>query len=256
MRLRLILPVLGLGLVGVLAYSYAGAGTQERENVVGTPVGNARRAPVAASVAPQAQVRFVNAMPGSPALELGHDSLMLFSNVTFGVVSPFKPVPAARFRLTLRGPSSEGYDASSVTSLVGSVRYSILAVPDARNRMAVHVIRDDLAPDSGMARIRLIRATPGLANVVFAIVGQDEPLFRAANDSGDVHFRDVPPMTAGFRVRGGTNGATLVSLKSMALVAGTTYTFVLTARPRGTVIAITFSDLSSDSPVVATAAQR
>lgn len=256
MRLRLILPVLGLALVGVLAYSYAGAGMQERESAVGTPVGDARRAPVAASVSPQAQVRFVNAMPGSPALELGHDSLMLFSNVTFGAVSPFKPVPPARFRFTLRGPSSVGYDASSVSTLVASERYSILAVPDARNRMAVHVIRDDLAPDSGMARIRLIRATPGLADVVFAIVGQDEPLFRAANDSGDVHFRDVAPMTAGFRVRGGTNGATLVSLKSMALVAGTTYTFVLTARPGGIVTAITFSDLSSDPPVAATTAQR
>ena len=256
MKLRLILPVFGLALAGVLAYSYAGAGPPEQENAGGTPVGDARGAPVATISVPQARVRFVNAMPGSPALELGHDSLMLFSNVAFGAVSPFKDVPPARFRFTLRGPSTVGYDATSVTTLVASERYSILAVPDERGRMAVHVIRDDLEPDSGMARIRLIRATPGLANVVFAIVGQDEPLFRAVRDSGDVHFRDVAPMTAGFRVRGGANGDVLVSLKSMALVAGTTYTFVLTARPRGSVTAIAFSDLSSNAPSIAPVAKR
>jgi hypothetical protein len=63
-------------------------------------------------------------------------------------------------------------------------------------------------------------------------------------------------MTAGFRVRGGADGATLVTLKSMALVAGTTYTFVLTARPRGSITAITFSDLSSEPPRIPTVAQR
>ena len=256
MKLRLMLPVLGLALVGVLAYSYAGAGPGEEANEGGTPIGSADRPPVASVVAPQAQVRFVNAMPGSPALELGHDSLMLFSNVVFGAVSPFKPVAPSRSHFTLRGPATVGFDATSDMMLVANEHYSILAVPDTLGRMVVHVIRDDLAPDSGMARIRLIRATPRLENVEFAIVGQDEPLFRAPRDTGEVHFRDVSPMTAGFRVRGGLDGATLVSLKSMALVAGSTYTFVLTARPQGAVTAIAFSDLRDESVRPASVAQR
>ncbi|MBC7843446.1 MAG: DUF4397 domain-containing protein [Gemmatimonadaceae bacterium] len=256
MKLRLILPVLGLALVGVLAYSYAGAGPIEQATEGGTPVGDASRSPVATPVGPRAQVRFVNAMPGSPALELGHDSLMLFSNVVFGAVSPFKPVAPTRFRFTLRGPATVGFDAASVMTLVANEHYSILAVPDTLGRMTVRVIRDDLAPDSGMARIRLIRATPRLDNVEFAIVGQDEPLFRAKTESGDAHYRDVSPMTAGFRVRGGADGATLVSLKSMALVAGSTYTFVLTSRPQGAVTAIVFSDLADESPRPVAVAQQ
>lgn len=256
MRLRLLLPIVGLAMVAVLAYACSTTARQAKVAAADSTRARAARAVSENTRRHPAMVRFVNAMPNSAALELGQDSLLLFSNVVFGAVSPYKAVPAEAFHFTLRRAATAGYDASSAASLHSGERYTVLAVPDTGDGMAVRVIRDDLVPDSGLARVRLIDATPGITNMVFAIVGQDEPLFNAAHDSGGIHFRDVSPTTAGFRVRGGPNGQMLVSLKSMALAAGTTYTFVLTARPRHPVTAISFADVSPEAAVASPVARR
>jgi hypothetical protein len=248
MRIRSLLPVVGLCAAAVLLYACS-VTTRESagRSSDSTRVGQIRvSAPV---VRPHdAMVRFVNAMPGSAALELGHDSLMLFGNVVFGAVTPYKAVPATPFRFTLRHAATVGFDAFSAASVESDHRYSVFALPDSNGRMTVRVLRDDLTPVAGKARVRLVHATPEIANLTFAVVGQDAPLFTADSDSGFVHYRDVSPMTAGFRARGGAGNATLVSLKSMALAAGTTYTVVLTSRPGAAVTAITFSDSGTESP--------
>jgi Domain of unknown function (DUF4397) len=251
MRIRSLLPIAGLcAAVGLL---YACSLTT-RENAArqadSAHVGDIHvNAPL---VRPHdAMVRFVNAMPGSAALELGHDSLMLFGNVVFGAVTPYKAVPATPFRFTVRHAATVGFDASSAASVEADQRYSVFALPDSNGRMTVRVLRDDLTPVAGKARVRLVHATPEITNLTFAVVGQDEPLFTAESDSGFVHFRDLSPMTAGFRVRGGAGNAMLVSLKSMALAAGTTYTVVLTSRPGVAITAITFSDSGTESPRLA-----
>ena len=194
-------------------------------------------------------VRFVNAMPGSPALELLQDSTSLFANVVFGAVSPYKQVRDDSPLLTLRGTQPRA-EATTREKLHGGSRYTVVALPDRIGGMSLRVIKDQLMPDSGKARVRLIHAAPQLDQIAVAMTGQRDPLLADVAFGAEAGFHDIVPVTAGFLVRSESLGKPLVRMPSIALNAGTAYTFILTARSNGELAVISFSDASDVFPVV------
>jgi hypothetical protein len=74
------------------------------------------------------------------------------------------------------------------------------------------------------------------------MLGRRAPLFASAGGS-DLGLQDVEPGTAAFTVSRDSDHVVLMRIHRMALAPGTAYTFVLAARPRGDMSAITFSDV-------------
>ncbi len=249
MRRRLLLPVLGLLLVALLAYA---CNSRVSEAAMVASVGEIRSISASTGAARRAgvaMVRFVNAMPGSPALELLQDSTSLFANVVFGAVSPYKQVRDDSPLLVLRGalPRTE---ATVRERLQDGDRYTVIALSDRIGGMSLRVIHDALMPDSGKARVRFIHAAPHLEHIAVAMTGQPDPLFGDVAFGAAMDARDVSPATAGFLVRSASLGAPLVRTPSIALSAGTAYTFILTARSNGDLAVISFSDASDMFPAV------
>ncbi len=255
MTRRIILPAIGLLLVILLAYA---CNSRTSEAAVISTVGDSRSISASTGAARRAgvsMVRFVNAMQGSPALELLEDSTSLFANVVFGAVSPYKQVRDDSPMLILRATKPRA-EATRREQLRDGSRYTVVALSDRIGGMSLRVIRDQLAPDSGKARVRLIHAAPQLGHIAVAITGQRDPVFADVAFGSEAGFRDIAPVTAGFLVRRESRGEPLVRMPSMALKAGTAYTFILTARSNGALAMILFSDASDDFPVVTRAEKR
>ena len=254
MKRRLVLPATGLMLVALLAYA-CNSGMPRAPAL--TP-GRHMRSIVASTGAAHRtgvrMVRFVNAMPGSPALELLQDSTSLFANLVFGAVSPFKEVRDDSQLLTLRGAQPHA-EATLREELHDGDRYTVVALSDRIGLMSLRVIRDEPMPDSGKARVRLIHAAPHLDHITVSMSGERDPLFADVAFGAIASVRDVAPGTAGFVVRSVAQGAPLVRLPSMILRAGTRYTFLLTARPNGQLAILSFSDASDVFPVVTRASR-
>lgn len=255
MKGRLVLPAIGLLLVSLLAYA---CNSRTSEAAVVSTIGERRSISASTGAARRAgvsMVRFVNAMPGSPSLELLQDSTSLFANVVFGAVSPYKQVRDDSPLLTLRRARSQA-DVTRREQLRDGSRYTVIALSDRVGGLSLRVIRDQLLPDSGKARVRLIHAAPQLDRIAVAMTGQRDPLFADVAFDSESGFRDIVPGTAGFMVRNESQGKPLVRMPSMALSAGTAYTFILTARPNGELAVILFSDASDTFPVVTRAGKQ
>lgn len=240
MKLRILLPLVGFALVGVLMYSYSasaeGASISARRETRA-----AFTSPLASAIPRLTLVRFVNALPGSAPLEVGRDSAMLFANVVFGAVSPYTPLSAGAHHFTLRHPASTQNDAVSKATLLEGERYTVLALTDTAGHSQLRVILDELAPDSGMARVRVINAAAGVDRVVVRLRGGDDPFLTAVNGTSVAQVRDVSPTSAGFSLRTAAN-VPLATIQSVALLQGVSYTFVITSRPRSAATTISIVD--------------
>jgi hypothetical protein len=249
MKRRLVLPATGLLLVALLAYACNSGMPKAAALAPGRNVRSIVASTEAARRTGIRRVRFVNAMPGSPALELLQDSTSLFANVVFGAVSPFKQVRDDSPLLTLRGTQPHA-EASLREELRDGGCYTVVALPDSLGHMSLRVIRDEPMPDAGMARIRLIHAAPHLEHIAVSMSGAHDPLFADVAFGMKTSFRDVAPGTAGFLVRSVSQGAPLVQVPRAILTAGTRYTFLLTVLPDGQVAMLSFSDASDVFPIV------
>ena len=255
MKARLLLPILGLAFVGVMTYTWRATEARASFNTTASEARGemppARQAPGAET----AEVRFVNALPGSAALEIGQDSVMLFSNVVFGAVSPFKIVAPGARRFTLRNPASTTFAAVVSATLAEGARYSVVALSDAAGQPELRVILDELIPDSGMARVRVIHAAPAVGDVVVRLRGGDEPFLTAVSGTALAAARDVPPTTTGFSLRT-LDDRPLATLDATALTAGASYTIVIAGPARGQVTASAFVDPAVTASQTARAAAR
>ncbi|MES3034332.1 MAG: DUF4397 domain-containing protein [Gemmatimonadota bacterium] len=242
MRTRWLLPLSGFLFVGFLTYACQQAPTSEA--IVSLTEDGASVSPSGRNAEQHgvAMVRLANALPGSTGLEVLRDSTSLVTNVPFGGVSPYEEVSGSMTRFRLRHGGTTAIIAESEQRLQDGLRYTLVALPDRNGGTTMRVIRDDLVPGEGRARVRVIHAAPGLDDVAVAMTGASDPLFANVDYGGEAGFKDVAPTTAGFTVRRELGGPPVLALRSMGLAAGTAYTFILTSRPDGQLMAISFSD--------------
>ncbi len=251
MNSRMILPASGLMMVSLFASACSGKSESAIESKTAD---STTTSPSAASADRQgtSMVRFVNAMPGSAPLDMMGDSTSLFSNVAFGDVSQFKEVRDNLVKFTVHAGSSTAALATNNETLADGNHYTIVAMSDREGGVSMRVIRDDLVPEGGKARVRVIHAAPGLDDVSLTLTGQRDALFNDVDYGSEAGFKDVAPVTTGFTVRKAEGNRSLLTQKSMAMNAGTAYTFVLAAKPNGSLTTIAFSDSATGMPMKGT----
>lgn len=191
-----------------------------------------------------AMVRFVNAVPGSLPMAIAHESVVLFRNAAFGAVSPYLEVTGGVVALHLRSAGLPDAVAQIRAPLDDGQRYTLVAHADSAGVLRLGLVRDDLVPDAGKARLRVINAVPGTDDLGVAVAGREELLLPDVDYGAEASIADVEPQTAAFAIRRKDERATVLAVKSMGLVAGTAYTFVIASSPRGELVAIAFSDLT------------
>lgn len=187
-------------------------------------------------------VRFVNAMPGDAGLNLSGDKGDLFGKVEFKAVTKYLEIDDNLARFSLRQAADGNEMASSNETMSDGFRYTVVGFADGKGSASLRVLRDELQPDSGKVRIRVIHAAPGIPDVDLAIQGHKDLVFNDINYGTEAGFKDIDPMTATFEIRREDGNGKMVRLPKMMLEAGKAYTIVLTGAAAGQLVAFSFDD--------------
>lgn len=234
-------------LVAICAFGIIACGTKGDSDAVETTLADSARSVQSPSEASAdargvSMVRFVNAMPGAKPLTVTSDSVAVFSTVKFGEVTPYRDLEENIKTFSLASPGASRSMATNTETMRDGGRYTIVAMPDGDGEASLKAYRDDLTPDSGKARIRVVHAAPGVDDIDVMVAGQTDPLFDDIDYGSEAGFRDVLPGETTLTVRRGERRLSVKNLPAMSLRAGSATTIVLLARRGGAVEAVTFTD--------------
>ncbi len=240
MRLALAISAFAIG-------ALSACGTRGENNAVETTVSDSAAGTISPSAASAdargtSMVRFVNAMPGGNPVSVSSDSVAVFSSVKFGDVTPYQELRENIKTFALGTPGAMTGTASNTETMRDGGRYTIFALPDRDGGASLKITRDELAPEAGKARIRVVHAAPGLDDVDVMMSGQKDALFDDVDYGSEAGFKDVAPGNASFVIRHKDRDLAVANLKAMTLKAGSAYTIVLIGRPGGKVEAMSFTD--------------
>lgn len=203
----------------------------------------------------RALVRFVNALPGRSGLVLRTGEESPFQAVGYKSVTPYVEVAdnVARFELV----DAEGAVlASNSEAMRDGERYTVIALAEGDGGGAtLRVLRDELEPDDGKARIRVINALADVGEIDVRLDAREEPLFEGVNAGSEAGFEDIDPIGGRLAVHREDGSTPIVTLARKQFQAGRAYTVVVTGR-QGQADAITFDDVINASALGAGAAAK
>ena len=244
---------IGIMTLAIGATAFAGCGgTKESDTAAVTT-----RSDSSASISPSSDaakergismVRFVNAVPSSGPLDVMTDSVALFSAVEYGSVTAYREIRDNISAFTLRPKGRDPQLIGNTETMRDGGRYTVVALPDRDGGTTLRVMKDDLATDSGKARIRVVNAAPGNDDVDIVMTGQKDALFDDIDYGTEAGFKDVDPIETSFAIRREESQRDIATVKRMTLKAGRAYTIVLAGGAGSVLRAISFSDeLAADS---------
>lgn len=233
--------LLGYGL-GVLWL--AGCGGKLDQAVETTTTNGQMRSPAGTDAARRgaAMVRVVNAFPTRDGVDVSAGERTVFATVPFKGVTQYAEIDNNVPQLQLHVAGGAEAIADNSEMLSNGVRYTVLAVPNAKGGAELRVVRDDLVPTPGKARLRMIHAAPTVSRVDVAIKGSTETLFEDVDYGAKAGYRDVDPTTATLEIRQDQAGAEPIRMNDVRLDPGKAYTIVLVTSEKGRVETITFDD--------------
>jgi hypothetical protein len=231
-----------------LSIACGGAKT-DRPVVTKTDQGDRSTSPSGQAEAKQGKslVRLVNAIPSKNAIDVTGADQTLFSSVDYKTVTPYRTVRDNLVTFRLRGAGIDSVIADNHETLMDGNRYTIVALPNRSGGASLRIMRDEVVPDSGKARIRVINAAPNIGEIDVALQGQKEALFQGVNYASEAGYKDITPTTASLDIRSETRAKRPGKLTSMRFEAGKAYTIVLTGWGNYGVEAITFDDTPTGS---------
>lgn len=187
-------------------------------------------------------VRFVNAVPGA-GLHLSADERTTFYDVDFKTVTPYTEIGDNLIKFRIRSGGADSVLAENTETMGDGIRYTAVAISTADGGIKLRVLRDELVPDSGKARIRVINGAPGLGDADVALAGQQDLLFDNIAYGTEAGYKDVAPSTTTLEIRGNDSPVPPVRLGKTPLLAGRAYSIVIApGQPRG-IQAIVFNDV-------------
>jgi hypothetical protein len=193
-------------------------------------------------------VRIVNVGNGGKdvALQLGDQTL--FDNVKASTVTDYREVAAnlAQFSARTRGSSDTAALARNDQILMDGNRYTIFLIAEDLTHNTLRIVKDDVIPDSGMTRIRVVHAAPGGPELDISVANAKDKLFSGVNFKSEAGYTDIDPARVVLEVRGKDEKKVLLRLPAMNLKRGTATTVVITGASR--LGAFTFIDAMVPAP--------
>ncbi len=212
--------------------------------VVSTANGGASVSPAGtdAARAGKSMVRVVNALPSDHHVVLTGDDRTLFSDVLYKQVTPYAEVKDNLIALRVLTADQNNVLADDHEMMADGIRYTALVLPDGKGGTQLKVVRDDVEPDSGKARLRVINASPTVKNADFAILGEKTALFKGVDFTDEAGYKDLAPSTITLDVRQNAKSVKPMILKPLHLEAGKAYTIVIVGGKGAPVETVVFED--------------
>lgn len=227
------IPVV-LALVGAVAAGACSRSSDDHAVASKTPSGDSQAPPAAAAnERDQALVRVVNAVPGTPAIEVTADQMTVASELPYASVTPYKPVPANADDFALKAGAGGAVIAENSEAIMSGKHYTLVAFPGKDNeKVDLQVITDDIVtPEAGKARVRVVHAASDIDTVnVFAKGGTDS-LFDGVDFRESTGYKDVDATITTLELK--NQAGKVVASPSVTVEPNKSYTIVVTGRTKG-----------------------
>lgn len=178
----------------------------------------------------KSNLRVVNAVNAGPDVAVSLGDATLFPAVKAGTATAYRETATNLAKLSVRvGSAVDGMMvAEKDRMLMNGNSYTVFLIAEDSLKHALRVVRDDVVPDSGKARLRVIHAAFGAPELDVSIAGSKDKLFSGANFKTEAGYADVNPGTVSLQVRGKDETPVLLTVPNLALKAGTATTVVIT----------------------------
>jgi len=175
-------------------------------------------------------VRIVNVGNTGNDVALQLDNLTLFDNVKTASVTDYREVSAkmAAFSARRVGTTEQTPLATNEEMLMDGNRYTVFLIAEDVAKNALRVVKDEIIPDSGKARIRVLHAAPGGPELDVSIANAKDKLFSGVNFKSEAGFKDLVPATVVLEVRAKDEPKLLLRLPPLDLKRATATTVVIT----------------------------
>jgi hypothetical protein len=187
-------------------------------------------------------VRLVNAIPGDATVDISGDDRTVFFDVGYKTVTPYTEIGDNVVKFQLRAGGATEVTAENTETLMNGNRYTIIARPDKDGGAKLSIMKDDVVPDQGKARLRVFHAAPGLAEIDVMLEGQKEPLFDKVGFGSEAGFKDLDPTAATVVVRRDNPPLNVLRIQKVHLDAGKAYTIVIAGAAPTSLATITITD--------------
>jgi len=157
---------------------------------------SAASAPASAPHRDEALVRVIQLSPSHQPLDLFAGDLLLFDNLGYQAVTPYRALEGQRYVFMLRptGQAKATPLSSNTEGLTNGGFYTAIAMPGDGDAVRLRVINDPLeAPAAGKARVRVVNAAIAGGEVGVQIQGSPDLLFSKVAYQDVSGYRDVAP---------------------------------------------------------------
>lgn len=180
------------------------------------------------------------------ALMLGDQ--LLFEHIQVSAVSDYQEVAAnmAKFSVHKVGSPDTAVLAQNNETLVNGNRYTVFLIAEDVAKNTLRVVKDEVIPDSGKARIRVVHAAYGGPELDISVANAKDALFSGVNFKSEVGYKDVDPAKVVLEVRAKNEPKVLLRLPAMDLLSGTATTVVITGASK--LAFFTFTDAIVPAP--------
>lgn len=177
-----------------------------------------------------AMVRFVNTVDGLRFASLRFNDKLIFDSVKSASVSDYREVDQRMAHLSAHGVGT--LDTSVLADenrvMEDGTRYSAFLMSANMISYRLRIVQDDVVPDSGKARIRIMHAAAGAPNVDIRAVNGKENLLANLAFANSGEYADIEPATLTLQIRERGTAKVLLTIPAMPLERGTATTVVIT----------------------------
>ncbi|MBI3504390.1 MAG: DUF4397 domain-containing protein [Proteobacteria bacterium] len=175
-------------------------------------------------------VRVVNAVNGGKDVAVFLDDQSLFADVKAGSVTDYREIATnlAKFSVRTPGDTTGMRLAEKDRMLLDGNSYTIVLIAEDVSKNMLRVVHDDVIPDSGKARLRVLHAAPGGPALDVSIVGSTEKLFSGVAFKDEAGFKDLTPAVVTLELRAKGAAKVLMKIPNVTLKRGVATTIVLT----------------------------
>lgn len=180
-----------------------------------------------------ALVRIVNAVAGGQTISAQVGGNTLFPEVMPGEVSDYIEVGPnlATFSVNIPG-GSEVYTVSTQDQMLAAGnRYTVFLIAEDASARVLRIVRDDVLPEVGKAKIRVLHAAPGGPTLDVMAANGMINLFSDVGFKSEAGFTDVSPAKVDLEFRA-DDGPVLLRVPELDLQPGTATTIVVTGGSR------------------------
>lgn len=194
-------------------------------------------------------VRMINALPESRTISVSADDNQLFADVSRKGVTAYVPLNDNVARFRVKDDRRDTTIASDFQMMMDGSHYTVVTLPEKDGAVKLRILRDDVGRDSAMARVRFVHGSPMVGSVEVVLDGRQGLLFDNVSTSGETGFQSVVPTNAAIRIRTEESRQQVIA-RSLNLVAGHSYTVVLTGSTGTTIDMIVVDDRLADAAAV------